>query len=136
MQTLVNTVRTIGTWRRGGAGLCLLVVLTAGAGPLAVPSRTLAQKAVSSAPVRDEVPRLTIRAKIVYQEKTASYVVVGVDPPQAHYFVLNENPTVLDKLVAKNQAVTIEGTLPQGAEFIEIHKIDGQPYSAPQERRN
>ncbi len=117
---MVPTIRSL--------SFCLMVLLTA-ASVAAAPVPVRAQQSGSGGQAKEEAPRLTLKGRITYEKKMEAYMVTGVEPPHEHYFILNANPAVLDPLVQKEAAVSIEGVLPQGAEFIRIEKLNGKPYS-------
>ena len=43
--------------------------------------------------------------------------------------IVNQDPEQLDALLKSGRTMSIEGRLVQGADYLTIDKIDGQPYT-------
>jgi hypothetical protein len=69
--------------------------------------------------------KVTIKGEIVYMR--SGYFLNGVDP-SGRFIIENENPQVLEELAKRGEAVTVEGRLTHGADYLFIEKINGQPY--------
>jgi hypothetical protein len=67
---------------------------------------------------------LTITGKIAKGDQ--GYIIQGVTPPEL-FTILNPNPSVLDKLVASGETVTIEAVSIMG-DNVDIQKIGGKAY--------
>jgi hypothetical protein len=80
---------------------------------------------------RAEGSPITFRGKIAFMENMGGYFVLG-DVPTGEYFIMNENPEVLDELYKSGKTVTIEGRIVRGPEYLFIEKIDGKPYTGKQ----
>lgn len=74
-----------------------------------------------------KVAKVTMTGKIVYQKIYGGYVFLREKPHDEHKIV-NENAAVLDVIAKAGKPVTVEGTLPKGAYFLSIDKIDGKAY--------
>ena len=74
---------------------------------------------------------ITIKGKIEFMKNLGGYFVMG-DVPAREYFIVNENPKVLEELYKSGKIVTIEGRIVRAAEYLFIDKIDGQPYTGKQ----
>lgn len=77
--------------------------------------------------VKKEPRRTTIEGKIDYMKDLGGYYVRGMKPG-GEWMIVNQNATVLKKLMKSKKTVTITGTL-KGAEFLTIQTIDGKPYT-------
>ena len=81
--------------------------------------------------IKTDVPgqegsKITVKGKIIYTR--SGYFLNGENPP-GRFIIENENAQVLEELVKRGRAVTVEGRLTHGADYLFIEKIDGQPYS-------
>ena len=74
---------------------------------------------------------ITIKGKIDYMKNLGGYFVMG-DVPAREYFIVNQDLKLLEALFKSGKIVTIEGRIVQGAEYLFIDKIDGQPYHGKQ----
>ncbi len=74
-----------------------------------------------------EGPKMTIKGKIEFMTNLGGYFVHG-EEPGGEFFIMNENPQVLEGLLKSGKTLVIEGRIVKGAEFLYIEKIDGQPY--------
>jgi hypothetical protein len=81
----------------------------------------------SSSVAPQEAPRTTMNGKIVFMKSYGGYLVIS-EMPHEEYKIINENPKVLGALAKEGKKVEIEGTLPRGAYFLFIEKIDGKKY--------
>lgn len=70
-----------------------------------------------------------MKGKIDYMENLGGYFVRGEEPPE-EYFIVNQDPKLLEELMKSRKTVTIEGHSTIGADHLFIEKIDGQPYAA------
>jgi hypothetical protein len=86
-----------------------------------------AGKAQKPAVSQQEIPKVTMEGKIVFMKSYGGYIVVS-EMPHEEYKILNENAKVLGALAEAGKTVKIEGTLPRGAYFLSIDKIDGKKY--------
>ncbi len=104
--------------------MCLAIVaLLAGNG--------CAQRGVqptSTSSMTQEGTKLTVKGKIEYMKNLGGYFILG-EVPAREYIIMNENPKVLEGLFKGGKIVVIEGRIVQGAEYLFIDKIDGQPYA-------
>ena len=85
--------------------------------------QSLAQEA-SSAKAKGVV---TLTGKIVSMETFGGYAVI-TQKPHEEYKIINVNKEILSQLVKEGKPVNIEGTLPRGAFFLQIDKINGKKY--------
>jgi hypothetical protein len=76
---------------------------------------------------RLEGTQVTVKGTIGYMKSARTYIVQGETPP-GEYFVVNENPQVLDELMKRGKTVTIEGHYTIGADHLFIESIDGKVY--------
>ncbi len=79
---------------------------------------------------RTEAPKTTLTGKIVNMKSLGGYAVI-TEKPHEEYKVINVNEEVLGPLAKSGKHVTIAGSLPRGAFFLFIEKIDGKPYQGP-----
>ncbi len=49
--------------------------------------------------------------------------------PHEEFKIVNENKEILGELAKQGKVMKIEGSLPQGAYFLFIEKIDGKDYT-------
>lgn len=70
---------------------------------------------------------ITIKGKIDYMKALGGYFVHG-EEPGGEFFIMNENPKVLEGLFKSGKTVIIEGRIVRGAEYLFIEKIDGNTY--------
>ncbi len=82
------------------------------------------QQAASAAP---EGPKITIKGKIDYWKNINDYVVIGEEPPRT-YYIVNQDPKIMEEFFKSKKTIIIEGRRTTGADNIFIEKIDGQPY--------
>ncbi len=82
------------------------------------------QQAASAAP---EGPKITIKGKIEFMTNLGGYFVHG-EEPGGEFFIMNQNPQVLEGLLKSGKTLVIEGRIVKGAEFLFIEKIDGKAY--------
>ena len=76
-----------------------------------------------------EAPTVSFKGKVVYDQRTSdNYMFHQQEPPRTVLFILNSNVAELKALAAKQQTVTVEGYLPQGADHLLIQKIDGKKF--------
>jgi hypothetical protein len=73
---------------------------------------------------------LTITGKIA--KGAQGYIIQGKTPPEL-FTILNPNPSVLDKLVASGETVTIEAVSVMG-DNVDIQKIGGKAYKEAKEK--
>ena len=86
-----------------------------------------AGKGQKPAVAQQEAPRTTMEGKIVFMKNFGGYIVVS-ESPHEEFKIMNENAKVLEALAKEGKKVKIEGTLPRGAYFLFIEKIDGKKY--------
>ena len=89
-----------------------------------------AQRSVQTpgaASVTPEGPTFTVKGKIDYWKNINDYVIIGEEPPRT-YFIVNQEPKILEELSKSKKTITIEGRRTTGADNIFIEKIDGQAY--------
>ncbi len=79
-------------------------------------------------PKTSEAPTVSFKGKVVYDQRTYNYMFHQQEPPRTVLFILNSNVAELKALAAKQQTVTVEGYLPQGADHLLIQKIDGKKF--------
>ena len=89
-------------------------------------AQTTVQKGSTESP-KPEGPKMTIKGKIEYAKNLGGYFVLG-EEPGGEFFIMNENPKVLENLQKSGKTLMIEGRIVRGAEYLFIEKIDGQPY--------
>jgi len=77
---------------------------------------------------KQEGSPITIKGKIDFMKNLGGYFVHG-EEPGGEFFIMNENPKVLEELYKSGKTVTIGGRIVRGAEYLFIEKIDGQPYA-------
>jgi len=106
-----------------GFTLSLLVILM-------LACSTSAQKPTTSA--KPEGPPITLKGKIDYMTNLGGYFVRGVEPG-GEFFIVNQDPKVLEGLQKGGKTLTIEGRIVRGAEYLFIEKIDGKPYIGKQQ---
>ena len=70
---------------------------------------------------------VTLTGKIVLMETFGGYAVI-TQKPHEEYKIININKEILSQLVKEGKPVNIEGTLPRGAFFLQIDKINGKKY--------
>ena len=72
---------------------------------------------------------MTVKGKIEFMERLGGYFVHAFEPG-GEFFIMNQDPKVLEDLMKSGKTLTIEGRLDltRGAEYMFIEKIDGQPY--------
>ncbi len=83
-------------------------------------------QAQGAATVTPEGPTFTVKGKIDYWNNK-DYVVIGEEPPRT-YFIVNQEPKILEELFKSKKTITIEGRRTTGADNLFIEKIDGQTY--------
>jgi hypothetical protein len=74
-----------------------------------------------------EGTKVTVKGKIDYMKNLGGYIVSGENPPST-FFIVNQNPKVLEELFKSQKGITIDGHLTIGTDHLFIEKIDGQPY--------
>jgi hypothetical protein len=79
-------------------------------------------------PKTAEAPTVSLKGKVVYDERSTNYMFHQQEPPRTVLFILNSNVADLKALAAKPQTVTVEGYLPMGADHLLIQKIDGKQF--------
>ena len=92
----------------------------------------VACSAVSQKPAgttKPEGPQMTIKGKIDYMKNLGGYFVRSLEPT-GEFFIMNQDPKLLEELFRSGKILTIEGriNLALGAEYLFIEKIDDQPY--------
>ena len=87
----------------------------------------LTQKQAES--TKPEGPQITVKGKIDYMKNLGGYFVRSLEPT-GEFFIMNQDPKLLEELFRSGKILTIEGriNLALGAEYLFIEKIDGQPY--------
>ena len=84
-------------------------------------------QAPGSASVTPEGPKFTVKGKIDYWKNLNDYVLIGEEPPRTFY-IMNQDPKIMEELFRSKKTITIEGRRTTGADNIFIEKIDGQAY--------
>ena len=84
-------------------------------------------QAPGAASVTPEGPTFTVKGKIDYWKYLDGYVIIGEEPART-YFIVNQEPKILEELSKSKKTITIEGHRTTGADNIFIEKIDGQTY--------
>ncbi len=92
-----------------------------------------AQRQVSTASVSPEGPKMTIKGKIEFMTNLGGFFVHS-EEPGGEFFIMNQNPQVLEGLFKSRKVVTIEGRIVRGAEYLFIERINGQPYQGKDTR--
>ncbi|MCJ7641397.1 MAG: hypothetical protein MUO29_05810 [Desulfobacterales bacterium] len=100
------------------------IVLCFGLVALASCSRVSSQ---SASPPKIEGMKIVVKGKIDYLKNYGGYYVAGEDPPGA-FFVVNQDPKLLEELFKTQKMVIISGHLTIGADHLFIEKIDDKPY--------
>ncbi len=104
----------------------LVFVLTVWIAPLSCAQRQAPiQGAATAAP---EGPKITVKGKIDYWKNVNDYVVIGEEPPRT-FFIVNQNPKMMEELFKSKKTITIEGRRTTGADNLFIEKIDGKSYA-------
>ena len=77
---------------------------------------------------------MTVKGKIDYMERLGGYFVRSLEPG-GEFFIMNQDPKLLDELTKSGKTLTIEGriNLALGAEYMFIEKIDGKKYQGKNE---
>jgi hypothetical protein len=91
---------------------------------------TVACSGVSQKPTtipKIEGTKVTVKGKIDYMKNLGRYIVTGENPP-GMYFIVNQDPKVLEELFKSQKGITIDGHYTIGADHLFIEKIDGQLY--------
>lgn len=70
---------------------------------------------------------VTLTGKVIFMKTFGGYVVI-TQKPHEEYKIINENKEILSQVAKEGKPVTIEGTLPKGAYFLQIDKINGKKY--------
>jgi hypothetical protein len=70
----------------------------------------------------------TIKGKIEFSKDLGGYYVHG-EQPGGEFLIINQNTSVLKKLMKSKKSVTFVGTL-KGGEYLTIETIDGKKYVA------
>ncbi len=73
--------------------------------------------------------KVVIEGRIDYMKNLGGYFVRGTKPKR-EYFIVNQDPDVLEGLKKAGQNLKIEARRGKGAEYLIIEKIDGKPYKA------
>jgi len=81
----------------------------------------------SASPPKIEGMKMVVKGKIDYLKNYGGHYVAGEDPPGA-FFIVNQDPKVLEELFKSQKMVTITGHLTIGADHLFIEKIDGKVY--------
>jgi hypothetical protein len=76
---------------------------------------------------KPQANKITVSGKILYMKAYGGYFVQG-EVPARMFFIVNENPKILEELFKSKKTITIEGLLTIGADHLFIEKIDGQTY--------
>ena len=74
-----------------------------------------------------EGPTFTVKGKIDYWKNINDYVIIGEEPPRT-YYIVNQDPKIMEELFKSKKTTIIEGRRTAGADNIFIERIDGQPY--------
>jgi len=105
----------------------LLVFAIVWIAPLGCAQRQVpVQGVVTAAP---EGPKITVKGKMDYWKNVNDYVLIGEEPPRT-YFIVNQDPKIMEELFRSKKTITIEGRRTTGADNLFIEKIDGKPYAA------
>ena len=84
-------------------------------------------QAQGAASVIPEGSKITVKGKIDYWKNLSDYVVIGEEPPRT-FFIVNQDPKIMEELFKSKKTITVEGRRTTGADNIFIEKIDGQAY--------
>ncbi len=76
-----------------------------------------------------EAPAVTLKGKVVLDQRTHNYMFYQEEPPYSEFFIMNENVAELKTLAESQKIVTVEGSMPRGADSLLIDKIDGKTFS-------
>jgi len=79
-----------------------------------------------------EGDKITVKGKIDYWKNLNDYVIIGEEPPRT-YFIVNQDPKIMEELFKSKKTITIEGRRTTGADNIFIEKIDGKQYQGAKE---
>ena len=90
-----------------------------------------AQGAASAVP---EGPKIIVKGKIDYWKNLNGYVLIGEEPPRT-FFIVNQDPKIMEELFKSKKTITIEARRTMGADNLFIEKIDGQAYRGKKKRR-
>ncbi len=91
-----------------------------------------AQRSIQAPITMTAVPegdKITIQGKIDYWKNMNDYVFIG---PRT-YFIVNQDPKIMEELFKSKRTITIEGRRTTGADNLFIEKIDGKPYQGAKE---
>jgi hypothetical protein len=77
--------------------------------------------------VQRKIPKVSMKAKIVHDKVSKGYQVIRTKPHE-EYKVLNVKEDILKEFADKGELVAIDGSLPRGAYFLVIEKINGKDY--------
>jgi hypothetical protein len=80
-----------------------------------------------SASAIPEGPTFTVKGKIDYWKNINDYVIIGEEPPRT-YYIVNQDPKIMEELSKSKKTIIIEGRRTMGADNIFIEKINGQTY--------
>ena len=106
-------------------GICQLLALTA----LAAPGFCQGAGKQPSAPAKpSEASAITLKGKVVYDQRSHNYMFYQEEPPYSEFFVMNNNVDELKALAKSQKIVSVEGSMPRGADSLFIDKIDGKKF--------
>jgi hypothetical protein len=75
-----------------------------------------------------EASKVTLKGKVVFNQKSGNHMFRQEEPPYSDFFIMNENIDDLKALSESQKIVTVEGSLPQGADLLRIDTIDGKKF--------
>jgi len=76
--------------------------------------------------------KFTVKGKIDYWKNLNDYVIIGEEPPRT-FFIVNQDPKMMEELFKSKKTITIEGRRTTGADNLFIEKIDGKRYQGAKE---
>ena len=77
--------------------------------------------------VTPEGAKIIVKGKIDYWKNINGYAIIGEEPART-FFIVNQNPKILEELFKSKKTVTIEARRTTGPDNLFIEKIDGQAY--------
>jgi hypothetical protein len=84
------------------------------------------QPAVQANPA--EAPAVTLKGKVVYDQRSHNYMFYQEEPPYSEFFIMNNNDNELKALAESQKNVTVIGSMPRGADSLQIDRIDGKKF--------
>jgi hypothetical protein len=75
-----------------------------------------------------EALAVTVKGKIVYDQRSHNYMFFQEDSPYSEFFIMNDNIDDLKALAESRKIIMVEGSMPRGADSLLIDKIDGKKF--------